>query len=527
MAKNTAEITSSLKNGTQQTFTEEVLLEKLAIVENELEIENITHNNYRVWPIIKDKLFFEALFKNVNKVVDTVENENAVVLKQHFLRSLFKESRNSINGYFVFKKSLKKFQLNFLVDKKQLIFLDGANSSYLDSVEGKKYSRYLTPYFEYVGKQRNAALINFTTEPEITGKYIQPYYVNVLGYFSFYNLKEKIKNKIGKKKSQTNGLEQLNQKLRQIDYPVLIDKNTLGYMINEIEAYKSIYTHVFKNTKPKAVFMECYYGNPNYLGATLAAKEFNIKMIDIQHGVSFDPMYLGWNKMPKTGYELLPDIFWVWSNYDIKTIQESRKNSTVLAPVLGGNLWYKKYLEIKPNTEHDKILAELRSKYERTILITLDHSGPMYTCLFEAIRCSSKNWLWLVRFHPHDYKDPGYRERYIAEFNKFSNVHYEHSTKCNLFNLLNIVDFNISRYSSVCIEALTFKVPSIIIMCKKKIAQLDVFEKSNCFIYSSDGNEISDIIKNDRIFVDDANYDFFRMRQEDDQVKEALNNILN
>jgi len=503
-------------------MTEEDILGQIRQVEDDLAVEKITYNQHHIWPVLKDRLFFDALFKPV-KERNAFPKKVPEVRRSSYISNLMSSLYASVKGLGELRSGIDKVVKHYYTTSSKYIFLDGANSIYIDSIDAKKYSRYLSPYVEYVDKLEGATLLNFTEEPEMDNKFFPSQYLNIKNYKLFYNLGNRVRRKIYRGRDTHYGLEELNNKLKEISFPITIDITLIGYLLSEIEMYLNIYRRLFKRIRPEALLIECFYGNPNYLGATLAAKETGIRVIDIQHGVSFDPMYLGWTRAPENGYALLPDNYWVWSSYDVENVAASRGNAKNLKPLLGGNLWYKKYLDKKEPQDDDKFLADLRIHFKKTILVTLDHSGPLYECVLDAIRESPADWLWLIRFHPHDYRDPGYREKYIVRFKEFSNVHYEKSTSCNLYNLLNLVDFNVSRYSSVCIEALTFKVPSVIIMCDQKIEQLDIFEKNKCFYYSSEGSEIVAVLEENRIAVDERNYDFFRMRYEDAQIKLALN----
>ena len=54
-----------------------------------------------------------------------------------------------------------------------------------------------------------------------------------------------------------------------------------------------------------------------------ACKILNIKSVDVQHGHQCKhPMYLYWLQIPITGYDLLPDYYWVWSNFATKELHK-------------------------------------------------------------------------------------------------------------------------------------------------------------------------------------------------------------
>ena len=76
------------------------------------------------------------------------------------------------------------------------------------------------------------------------------------------------------------------------------------------------------------------------MGLLLAAKRNGIRTIDIQHGVQSenDFLFSSWTNIPTNGYELLPDIFWCWSNVEKENIDKWTVNSDNLySAFTGGN----------------------------------------------------------------------------------------------------------------------------------------------------------------------------------------------
>lgn len=503
------------------------IAKKLRKVEELFDVHLLQYGKLKVWPIVKYMLLSNALLKQSNNNISAVNEqtiENQIVNKKNRLIVFVLEMLNGIVGAVSLSWHISKFVGKYKKSDASNLFIDDFNNAYIDLVDGKKYSRYLLPYFEEINKRGGAMLLDFTAEDKIENKHFQSYYYNLNKYKNYYSFKQKIKKRFTKSNLSFEGLNDLNKKLKEIDFPSQINIIMLGYIISEIEMYKDIYTKIFQKIKPKTIFYENYYGNQKLAGLTLAAKEAGIKVIDIQHGVSFCVMYFGWWKVPVGGFELLPNNYWVWSKYDFENIYSSRMGSGHFLPILGGNLWYKKFMSSQKTSNDDNFLVNLTKEYKKVILITLDHSSEIATFLFDAIENGRKDWLWLARFHPHDYVDPGYRETYKTQFDKYQNVHYEISTRCDLFQLLKLVHYNISRFSSVCVEALSFRVPSIL-MSNMKIEQWSFFEKTGCFIYSTNSLEIIQIIENDKVKVTDKDYDYYRLMADDKDVDFALTKI--
>lgn len=494
--------------------------ETIVKIEKEFDVHRLRYDSFYVWPILKSRLLFNAIYSNSNSKAEVnAGSDNSKRTNRYFsfLLSLY----NSIKGIlslnlFIYKtcKDYKKKKIKFLV-------LDVGNICYVDYDKGKRYSRYLSPYFEYLNIRGGALLLNLSKEKNITNKSTQCYYYNMQNFRTYRQLKYRISLLRNKSEIKKNNLDEINSYLDTINYPVKVDILNLHYYLEEVKMYTKIYFKILKRTRPSAVFFGCFYGNPSYDGLTLAAKKLGIKVVDIQHGVSaFDTMYLGWDHAPSGGFDLLPDYFWVWSAQDVKEVLDSRGSSIQLQPVLGGNLWYKKFKEEQHPSESDVLLSKLKGKFKKTILVCLDHSRPLDEFIIEAIE-KGKDWLWLVRFHPLDQKDPGYRDRYIERLKIFENVNYSESTNGSLYHVLSLSSYAITYYSTVSFEALTFRVPSMI-MGGIKFKPYEPLEKQGCLAYVDSSAEILDILENDRLSVNHDIYESSRLRFEDHMIENAL-----
>lgn len=126
--------------------------------------------------------------------------------------------------------------------------------------------------------------------------------------------------------------------------------NTVSFLMNESNILKFLierdfYIKLISSIQPNNVFTTCYYGRK--MAFISAAKSLNVKTIDIQHGVQGElhAAYGRWNNVPKSGYCMLPDAFWVWSKNDEQAISAWSSSLTQNMPdvVVTGNPWLIKW----------------------------------------------------------------------------------------------------------------------------------------------------------------------------------------
>lgn len=88
-----------------------------------------------------------------------------------------------------------------------------------------------------------------------------------------------------------------------------------GRILQKVErVFKNIHYFdlVLNTVRPKVIFLTSFTGAYHICAA---GKRCGIPVIDIQHGGmhAHHPLAANWQNVPRKGYELLPDIFWCWS----------------------------------------------------------------------------------------------------------------------------------------------------------------------------------------------------------------------
>lgn len=233
--------------------------------------------------------------------------------------------------------------------------------------------------------------------------------------------------------------------------------------INTLLRYREYYEERIGKIKPKVVFILCYYSIYGY-ALISACKRLNIPVVDIQHGVQGDYHYSygSFEKVPSNGYTLLPDYFYVWSDFEKKTIKKWKPSN--IGVLVGGN----NYLQIWKDSSSSEVLEFTNflkkkyhlDRYSKIILYTVHPEEGFDESIIEAIKNSPKDWLWFVRLHPKRGEMLEYTESRIGEVKCSYAIKDVHLLP--LYSLLKVVDIHVTGVSSTVMEAAEFGVKSVI-----------------------------------------------------------------
>jgi hypothetical protein len=219
---------------------------------------------------------------------------------------------------------------------------------------------------------------------------------------------------------------------------------------------------VMRRTDARAAFCTVYYAFPG-VAWCLAARRCGIPAVDVQHGVTLrNPAYEGWSRFPADGYELLPEVFWCWSDADAAPVRAwpaagQRRHRTVV----GGHPWTTWW-------EHDgRERASRRSETPGrgqglTVLVTLTWSSGFSELLRQTILASPPEWTWWVRLHPMMDRDRTVVAAWCARHAP-ERTSIAAATDAPLPALLEAADVHVTHNSTVVQEAARVGVPSVVI----------------------------------------------------------------
>lgn len=247
------------------------------------------------------------------------------------------------------------------------------------------------------------------------------------------------------------------------------DLGKVGQLAADVCRLSRLYERILKRVTPSIVGVVSYYGVEG-MAVNLACRKLGIPSMDLQHGAqgNLHFAYARWHKVPRTGYSLLPSLFWCWSESDAETITKWASGGWHQA-VVGGNLLLNEWRESGGHlvSGFDRAMTAAAAERPRSenILVTLQFAlsdeealGP----LIAGMRSSPPHWRWWLRLHPCMLKDRAYIKKMVAK-NGLSDVEVDRATDLPLYALLRHMDVHVTHSSSTVIEAELFGVPSVII----------------------------------------------------------------
>lgn len=307
---------------------------------------------------------------------------------------------------------------------------------------------------------------NYFTPRYTLSKYIQP-------YFDYLTIKNIILQRYNTVVNETmDCFDEFTNFLKLKDLGIQIPRfDRIRDQTKRILSMSYYYEGLFKKAMPSICFFVCYYNNYG-MAFNLACRRLGIPSVDIQHGFQGElhPAYGKWNRVPVTGYELLPSYFWVWSKKEEEAILKWASDvSNWHKPVIGGNLWLEFWRKGQDDvvTLYDHKVHSIKKENPGSInvLITLQIRLSTYDILKEVIdviRRTQNDWFWWIRL-PSTMLNERKRIRKLLNSNGVRRFDLDHATEFPLYSLLRNVDVHVTYGSSTVLEAEAFSVPSVII----------------------------------------------------------------
>lgn len=434
----------------------ELVYDEIKRLDNPAFIESLNYNGINLWPLLRYHLLLK--FKDGEVYMKSVPSD--------------KSFNGNIFSRFRMKRKATLERNRFNHSMKPVLFIDEFRYN-SDKIEGEFYNRHIQPYQELISDY--SSTMNLTLDEELQEKsksnYFNPWY--------FYLLEKNISDfdiEILKKNN------------------VSINFQAFKHQAKLIGKWKNYFLDLFKENKPKLVLMPCFYGPVNF-GLIAACKKLEIKTVDIQHGKQgkYHPIYFGWNYFPNEGYEILPDYFWVWSDYFKNVIEEAVNHAEFPKIIAGGNAWM-----MREKKSISNFVIPERFRNSKNVLVAVQPIEMEFTIDFirkAAMKDSTINWL--IRFHPVLQKD---KQEYFNAFENITNVDLITANELKLVELFQFCQACISPWSTVVLEGLDFGLKPIIIHPNGKSIFKDDIDNGILF-YCENPDSIIDIILNQSIKI--------------------------
>lgn len=364
-----------------------------------------------------------------------------------------------------------------------------------DRFQGRLYDRHIDPMLTLV-RNRASALKVEVAESDGNGnshsrRFTEPVMLDP-GPFTWARrfrrgMSEKNKENLDAR------LERLDEELQKIA-GLKLDPNGLVDKVNRVKDLTAFFRSHLKKWDPSVVFLACHY-DLRWRGLLCACSELGIKTVEIQHGKQgrFHGAYTHWTHMPENGYKLLPDLFWEWGKESVRNIQEWMPAISSHRAIVGGSVWlglWKEGLEPAMSLQQREFIEKIKEQ-NHTVLVSLQPPDPPVPDAILGAMKITENTLWLLRAHPRQTDDDIAAIKALIEKGDVPENNYEirMSSEVPLCALLREVDNHVTAWSSVCYEALTFGVPTVII----HPSGADLYSRYielNLFDYATSGAEI-------------------------------------
>lgn len=478
-------------------------------VETNYDLRNFEYKGINFWPLIRKEIGLQYNLNSTQKYT-SYRKENAL---NHYFKLPFRFLK-----YVYFSIAIKKYK-NTLPTSPAYFFVF-PDSLYKESYHGKKYSKYLDPYYEIVSGK--TPCVRFTIDTDTSDYFFPTISINTDLFFKWYNLNTTIFLDSKREKRHTqkiisafNDINKLVKEKFQIEpFKESIISNfntTLGYIL--------FFTLLLDKKNAKAIFFECFYDEVK-TALTCAAKDFKIKTIEIQHGGAEDNVYVPYVEDIK--YKILPEYFWAWSNSDKSLINKMNNNFAYLKPFNAGNMWLKKIIdgEIELLPEAQNILSLVKKLDKKIVLITLQN--PLFSAdLFQkVIEINYQTHFIIV---PHPYSSKKDIDDFTQKIKTCNNFSFIYNTSVSL--LFKYADMQITHSSTSALEAVTFNLPTVI--CSSY--GWDFFKQQindGVIFFSEDIEMINKWIKERPVINEDKKHNYIINTSKDEALKK-LNFVLN
>ncbi len=444
-------------------FSERIrYLNFLKLVEKKYNCDEFTFMGLHTWPLLTTVIFYlwrDAVQINPEKVAQT-------------------NTSNKWNSLIRFMKGWYHISLNNY-KRSDYLFVGDANFNTL--YKNQYINRYFDPILDALEADK---MIPILFEKMVIGKRdiykkerMNDLFSPFIYFWNSYNGRQI------RKKINSNTIQKIHPHLNLIINELaaelhinnaLIYKRIIGF-VQKVIIWKKVFNSILKKVKPQYSFLINYASAMGY-GFVYACKSERVKVTDIQHGAQgkMHWAYLGFNSYPLSGYNSMPDYFWVWDANSENFLMNEFKRCKSINVIHGGNPWLSFLME------KGEIYKMNRDR--KIILITLQPIEPIIEdFVLDSIKHLDNQYEFWIRFHPRMNDDHKSKIKKLFINKGLTNLEFDKSNSLPLQQLIFNCEVHISYYSGSVIEASLMNKPSIVLhkigatIFEQEIAQNIVF----------------------------------------------------
>ena len=400
------------------------LCEYMWYLEEKYDLLNLEINGVHPWAAYRMDIYYE-----IGKVFNVFDSNHSMKLsKKDKIINFFR----LIKHYFNNLHKIKSKNID-------VIIFSHNRSKIIENEHRDPYSYFIKKDL----KQKNIKFIeyefpykgSYIRKKEPTKKYLDKILIlrNIKNLFIKINLDNKTKKKI----------DSLNKELNIATcYKFDIKKFLISNVKKFIITY-NFYINELQKISPKKIFVVVSYGKGELIKA---AKELNIKVIELQHG-TFSKYHLGYSFPNTKNNTYFPDELYVWNSYWKNIIKlPINKDNVIIHPF--------KYL----NNEKEKYLLNPKNKNSLIIFGQGGITDKIAERIIQRID-TIKKYDVTFKLHPNEYHMLNRYDKlnYLKEKYNFKIV-----TDINIYEYLSLSEYQGGVFSTVLYEGLEFNCKTIL-----------------------------------------------------------------
>ena len=314
-------------------LTRAQIKEIIISLESKYPVNRWKFNGIHLWPILRIDIFFCLISKNTSVTPKNVLNEPKVVLKRkNTSKVLYVQFKNFI------KFLISKLWVLYKIKKVENIFV--AHNSHRTKFKQNDFNKFFDSLIHLDKKYEDSFFLEYGST-FYENLYNSNRVFNFVKYLRYYNSFKKLTNRVS---FEIDGLKYFFEDLKKdkllndVQFPFNLE--TLQLKLKDFSLRVKFFTNILKNSKPKRVYILCYYSF-DAMAIVTAANLLGIKTIEMQHGPMVDEhlCYGSWSNIPDTGYSVLPHVFWCWDYFSSKSIDRWSSKNTLYSYIISGNPW--------------------------------------------------------------------------------------------------------------------------------------------------------------------------------------------
>lgn len=475
----------------------EDIIERLQLIESNIDLKFFTHNDVDLWPLLKYQIgikCFDQLDDRQDKLAGHWQRifiKLKLLIKNNFVKSILE----------IFKRK----ELNNLKQAKYL-FLSDEYSKRIPV--GKSWiDVFIHPFISMKSIADDDYLILRSNQNQAKLKKPLLNELNISGLvlrnFIFSKISKTINSDNQNKEKIFNEIKKLfGANKDSSTFPELKDLLAEAEFIHKLSLK---FEKILNQVKPKEVIVTHYLG---YItaGLCVASKRCGIKISDIQHGVqgSLHPAY-NYRNYPANGFNTTPEKYYVWSKSDFDNISLWNSNDFIPEIEIIGNPV--KYLVEKDKTMIKMFNDDFRFYFrehlnKQLVLITLCWSYYISDIFLDVISRGNPETFFLIRFHPSTSEHE--KKEVIEKLSKINNNNYEYkkASELPLHIIFKFIHLHMGVVSTAIPEGLEYGIKTIATGSRAR----SYYKNNNKYkglIFSESSNDISNIIdENQKILKD-------------------------